>query len=70
MSLLKSTELQEPEYHTVRFEGLVDIFENNVKSIIKLRNRFSKQLHKLEKGESIEVKEWKIVDFDDHYKTI
>lgn len=68
MSLIADAELEEPEYHTVRFEGLINIFENNVKSIVKLRDLFKQQLNKLETGKTMDVREWKIVDFDGYLK--
>ena len=64
----RDDEISQPEYHKVRFEGLVGVFENKVNSIIKLREKFQKQLRLLEKGEPIDVIEWKIVDIDDHLR--
>ena len=42
------------------------MFENTVSSIVKLRDKFRDQLMRLEAGDPIDVKEWKIVDFDKH----
>ena len=64
----KDEALTKPEFHSLRFEGLVFMFNNSVDSIVRMRNKYKKQRDLIEKGELVEVQEWKITDIDNWVK--
>ncbi len=44
------------------------MFNNSVDSIVRMRNNYKKQRDLIEKGELVEVQEWKITDIDNWVK--
>jgi len=64
--LLDESEIHLPEWHHMRFEGLISSkYTNRVADILKVRNMFTKQAKILTIGKEMpEVEEWTITNLD------
>ena len=54
------------ERHCVLFEGLLGSFDNQVSSLLRMKQHLSRVVSQLSKGEAFNVHEWKISDVDKH----
>ena len=48
--LIEGEDIAMPEYHRLRFEGLVAEYTNSINDIVKMRNKFKKQAGKMVEG--------------------
>ena len=53
------------EYHFVRFEGMVQMYQNSVADIIKMRNNYRQCKYQLKQNKVLEnVECWQLTDLD------
>lgn len=63
--LISQDELTKPEYHQLRFEGLVKKYPtNDMSEVVKMRNMYRRQAKRLSEGLMPEVEEWTITNID------
>ncbi len=62
--LIEEDELSKPEWHSLRFEGLVGRYTNSVSDIVKIRDKFKQQAARVQQGLMPDVEEWTITNLD------
>ena len=71
-ALLDPEDLPQPEWHHLRFEGLVSShFTNSVTDIVRMRNLYRKQAQIISEGREMpEVEEWTITNVDNRIEFV
>lgn len=66
LKLIEDNEIATPEYHTIRFEGKIGEFTNQVDGVLKMRNRYKKCKKSLSEGNLDDVEIWTITNIDSY----
>ena len=66
VSLIEGDELLLPEFHQIRFEGVIDKnYTNCIKDVVKMRNLYRRQAKRLSEGLMPDcIKDWYITNLD------